>query len=153
MTSTIVHTSTVQNTFVTPFSYGMSGFDISLTLTYSTLQTTGLGVGSSTTPLQGSLRGASALYNVVPYGGGHIPPPSPSLGGSFQQPYGLNASSILFSGGIQRPQSYMTLVGSMSFSLFALLGIIPSLHLCFRQGETPFSINPTLCKALYLHKD
>jgi hypothetical protein len=54
--SIIVHASTIYNTFVAPFTYGMPGFDTSLILTYSTLQTTGLGVGSSTNLLQGSLR-------------------------------------------------------------------------------------------------
>jgi hypothetical protein len=58
------------------------------------------------------------MYNVVPYGGGYIPPPSPSLGGDFRQLYGPSVSSSLFSGGIQGPQSIMTLVWSMPFSLF-----------------------------------
>jgi hypothetical protein len=82
MTMTIV--PSIQNVSGAPFSYGMLGFDSSLTLTYSTLQTIGLGEGSSSAPLQGSFVGTTAPFNAIPYGGGHIPPPSPSLGGAFQ---------------------------------------------------------------------
>jgi hypothetical protein len=117
-TSTNVHTLTIQNTYVTPFSNGMSGFDISLTLTYSILKTIGMGTGISTTHLQGYLEGTSTPYNFVPYAGGHIPPPSPSLGGAFQQAYRPNANSIMFSEGIQRPQPYTNRLRSMLFSLF-----------------------------------
>jgi hypothetical protein len=67
-----------------PFSYGMPGFDTNSVLSYSTLQTLGLGAGSSNAPLQGSMGGTSAPYNAFPYGGGHIPPSSPSLGGAHQ---------------------------------------------------------------------
>jgi hypothetical protein len=66
------------------FSYGMPNFDMNSVLTYSTLQTLGPGVGSSNAPLQGSKGGTSAPYNVFPYGRGHIPPSSPSLGGASQ---------------------------------------------------------------------
>jgi hypothetical protein len=34
-----------------PFSYEMSGFNMNFVLSYSTLQTLGLGAGSSSTPL------------------------------------------------------------------------------------------------------
>jgi hypothetical protein len=142
MTSTTVHTSTVQNTSGAPFTYGMSGFDTSSTLTYSTLQTIGLGAGSSNAPLQGSLGGTSAPYNAVPYGGGHIPPPSPSLGGDFQQPSGPSASSSLFSGGSQGPQSFMTLVGSMPFSLFGAFGNNTFSSSTFSSGGNPFLNQP-----------
>jgi hypothetical protein len=103
MTSTTVHTSIVQNMFGTPFPYGMLGFDSSTNLTYSTLQTIGLGEGISNAPFQGFLRVTSSSYNVVPYGSGHIPPLSPSLEGDFQQPFGPSASSSLFRGWIQGP--------------------------------------------------
>jgi hypothetical protein len=63
-----------------PFSYGMPNFDTNFILTYSTLQTIGLGAGSSNAPLQGSMGGTLAPYNAIPYDGGHIPPSSPSLG-------------------------------------------------------------------------
>jgi hypothetical protein len=63
-----------------PFSYEMSGFDMDYVLTYSTLQTMGLGEGSSNTHLQGSMGGTSSPYNDFPYNGCHIPPLAPSLG-------------------------------------------------------------------------
>jgi hypothetical protein len=64
------------------FSYGMPGFDTNFVLSYSTLQTMGLGAGSSNAPLQGSMGGTSSPYNAFPYGGVHIPLSSPSLGGA-----------------------------------------------------------------------
>jgi hypothetical protein len=67
-----------------PFSYGMPKFDTNLVLSYSTLQIMGLGAGRSNAPLQGSMGGASSPYNSFPYGGGHIPLSSPSLGGASQ---------------------------------------------------------------------
>jgi hypothetical protein len=79
-----------------PFSYGMPNFDTNSALTYSTLQTTGLEEGSSNNPLQGSMGGTSAFYNAIPYGGAHIPPPSPSLGCAFQPPVGPNTNYNLF---------------------------------------------------------
>jgi hypothetical protein len=72
-----------QNATSAPFSYGMLDFDTNLVLTYSTLQIMGLGVGNSNTPLQGSTMRTNAPFNFISYGGGHIPPPSPSLGGDF----------------------------------------------------------------------
>jgi hypothetical protein len=118
------------------------GFDTSSTLTYSTLQTIGLGEGSSNAPLQGSFTGTSAPFNAIPYGGGHIPPPSPSLGGAFQQPSGLNTSSILFSGGSHGSQSYMTLVGSMPFSLFGSFRNNAFSSSAFSSGGNPFFNQP-----------
>jgi hypothetical protein len=83
----------------------MAGFDSSSTLNYSTLHTIGLEEGSSNAPLKGSFIGTTVPFNAIPYDGGHIPPPSPSLGGSFLQPSRLNTNSILFSGGSHGPQS------------------------------------------------
>jgi hypothetical protein len=91
-------------------------------LTYSTLQTMGLGAGSSNAPLQGSIGGTSTSYNVIPYGGGHIPPLSPSLSGAFQPPIGVSANYNLFGAGSLGPSSYTMSVGSMSFSLFSAFG-------------------------------
>jgi hypothetical protein len=59
----------------------------------------GLGAGSSNDPMQGSTEGTSVPFNVIPYGGDHIPPLSPSLGGDFQQPIRLNANYNLFGAG------------------------------------------------------
>jgi hypothetical protein len=71
-----------------PFSYGMPGSGTSLVLSYSTSQTSSLGVGSSNTPLQVYMGGTPAPFNTFPYGGGHIPPSSPFLGGTHQQSVG-----------------------------------------------------------------
>jgi hypothetical protein len=67
-----------------PFSYGMPSSGTSPALTSSTLQTLGLGAGSSSAALQGHLGGTPVPFNAFPYAGGHIPPSSPSLGGSHQ---------------------------------------------------------------------
>jgi hypothetical protein len=83
------------------FSYGMPRFDTNSILSYSTLQNLGPGVGSLNDPLQGSMGGTSAPYNDFPYGGGHIPPLSPSLGGAHQHSVGPNVKYSLFGAGIQ----------------------------------------------------
>jgi hypothetical protein len=67
-----------------PFSYGMPSSGTSLALTSSTLQTLGLGAGSSNAPLQGQLGGIPVPFNAFPYARGHIPPSSPSLSGLHQ---------------------------------------------------------------------
>jgi hypothetical protein len=68
-----------------PFSYSMPGSGTSPVLIYSTLQTLGLGAGSSSAPLQGHLGGTRVPFNAFSYPGGHIPPSSPLLGGPHQQ--------------------------------------------------------------------
>jgi hypothetical protein len=105
-----------------PFSYGMPGFGTSTVLSYSTLQTLGLGAGSSNAPLQGSMGGTSAPYNAFPYGGGHIPPSSPSLGGAHQHSVGPNVNYSSFGAGSQGLPSYSMPVGSTPFSLFDAFG-------------------------------
>jgi hypothetical protein len=70
------------------FSYGMPSSSTSLALTHSTLQTLGLGAGSSNTPLQGQLGGIPVPFNSFPYTGGHISPSSPSLSGLHQHSTG-----------------------------------------------------------------
>jgi hypothetical protein len=82
----------------------------------------GLGAGSSNAPLQGTVWGNSASNNSIPYGGVHVPPPSPSLGGVFQPPIRLNMNYNLFGEGSIGPSSYTTPVGFMSFSLFGVFG-------------------------------
>jgi hypothetical protein len=82
MTMTTV--PTIHNVYGDPFTYGMSGFDTSSTLTYSTLQTIGMGAGSLNAHLQGSFTDTTSPFNVIPYSGGHIPPISPSFGGALQ---------------------------------------------------------------------
>jgi hypothetical protein len=84
-----------------PFSYGMPSSGTSPALTTSTLQTLGLGVGSSNAPLQGQLGGIPVPFNAFPYAGGHIPPSSPSLGGPHQQSVGQPAHTSPFGAGSQ----------------------------------------------------
>jgi hypothetical protein len=105
-----------------PFLYRMPGFDTNSVLTYSTLQTMGLGAGISNSPLKGSMGGTLSPYNSFPYGGGHITPSFPSLGGASQQLVWLNMNYNLFGVGSQGPSSNTTLVGSMPFSLFNTFG-------------------------------
>jgi hypothetical protein len=94
----------------------------SLILSYSTLQTLGLGVGSSNAPLQGPIGGTSTPFNAFPYGGGHIPPSSPLLGGAHQQSTGPNANHNSFGAGSQGIPSHNMLIGSTSFYLFSAFG-------------------------------
>jgi hypothetical protein len=103
--------------------------------------------------MQGYTRGTLVPFNAIPYGGGHIPPSSPSLGGAFQQPIGMNVNYRLFGEGILGPSSYTTLVGSMSFSLFNMFGN-NMLFISFpsQLGETLVLGNKTLCRVLFLHK-
>jgi hypothetical protein len=93
-----------------PFSYGMPSSGTSLVLTHSTLQTLGLGVGSSNAPLQGQLGGILVLFNAFPHTGGHIPPLSPSLGGPHQQTVGQPAHTSSLGAGSQGPPAQTQLV-------------------------------------------
>jgi hypothetical protein len=97
------------------FSYGMPSSGTSLALTYSTLQTLGLGVGSSNAPLQGQLGGIPIPFNVFPYAGGHISPSSPSLSGLHQQSAGQPAHTSSFGVGSQGTPAQNLLVGSSPF--------------------------------------
>jgi hypothetical protein len=105
-----------------PFSYGMPRSGISLVLSYSTLQTLGLGVGRSSAPLQGHMGGTPSPFNTFPYRGGHIPPSSPSLGGLHQQSTGKPTHHSLFGAGSQGPPSHNMLVGLTPFSLIENFG-------------------------------
>jgi hypothetical protein len=99
-----------------PFSYGMPSWGTSHVLSYSTIQTLGLGVGSSSAPLQGNMGGTPIPFNAFPYGGGHIPPLSPSLGGSHQQSTGQTTHNSLFGAGSQGPPLHSMPVGLTPFS-------------------------------------
>jgi hypothetical protein len=105
-----------------PFSYGMPSSGTSPVLSYSTSHNLGLGVGSSNTPLQSHMGGTSAPFNDFPYGGVHIPPLSPSLGGTHQQSVGPPTDHSLFGAGSQGPPSHNMSVGSTPFSLFDAFG-------------------------------
>jgi hypothetical protein len=84
-----------------PFSYSIPSSGTSPILTSSTLQTLGLGAGSSNAPMQGKLRGIPVPFNAFPYARGHIPPSSPSLGGSHQQSVGKPTHTSPFGAGSQ----------------------------------------------------
>jgi hypothetical protein len=105
-----------------PFSYGMPSSGTSPVLSYSTSKTLGLGAGISNAPLQGHMGGTSTPFNAFPYGGGHIPPSSPSLGGTHQPSTRPPAHHSLFGAGSQGPPSHNMLVGSTPFSLFGAFG-------------------------------
>jgi hypothetical protein len=68
-------------------------------LSYSTSQTSGLEAGSSNAPLQGHMGGTTTSFNTFPYGGGHIRPLFPSLGGTHQQSVGPPAHHSLLGAG------------------------------------------------------
>jgi hypothetical protein len=112
----------MQSAMGPPFSYGMPEFSTNLVLSYSTLQTMGLGEGSSNAPLQGYMGGTSSPYNYFPYGGGHIPPSSPLLSGGSQKPVWPTINCNLSGVGIQGPSYNSTQVGSLPFSLFNTFG-------------------------------
>jgi hypothetical protein len=120
-----------------PFSYGMPSSGTSPVLSYSTLQTSGLGAGSSSTPLQGHMGGTPSPFNDFPYGGGHIPPSSPSLSGSHQQSVGKPTHHSLFGVGSQGPPSHSILVGSKLFSLIGMFGNNAFSSTAFSTGGNP----------------
>jgi hypothetical protein len=120
-----------------PFSYGMPSSGTSPVLSYSTLQTLGLGAGSSSTPLQGHMGGIPAPFNAFPYGGGHIPPSSPSLSGSHQPSTGKPTHNSLFGAGIQGPPPHSMLVGSTPFSLNIMFGNNTFSSSTFLAGGNP----------------
>jgi hypothetical protein len=98
-----------------PFSYNMPSSGTSPALTHSTLQTLGLGAGSSNAPLQGQLGGIPTPFNAFPHVGGHIPPSSPSLGGPHQQTAGQPAHTSSLGVGSQGPPVQTLPVGSSPF--------------------------------------
>jgi hypothetical protein len=119
-----------------PFSYGMPSSGTSPVLSYSTLQTLGLGVVSSSAPLQGHMGGTPAPFNAFPYGGGHIPP-SPSLNGSHQQSVGQPTHHSLFGAGSQGPPSHNMPVGSTPFSWAETFGKNSFSSVTFSTGSNP----------------
>jgi hypothetical protein len=61
-------------------------------------------------------------YNAFPYGGGHIPPSSPFLGGAHQHSTEPTINYSSFGAGSQGLPSYTMSVGSTPFSLFNVFG-------------------------------
>jgi hypothetical protein len=120
-----------------PFSYDMPSLGTCPALTHSTLQTLGLGVGSSNAPLQGQLGGIYVPFNTFPYAGGHISPSSPSLGGLHQQSVGKPAHTSSFGVGIQGTPTQTLSVGSSPFVWNETFGNNTSASTAFPSGGTP----------------
>jgi hypothetical protein len=120
-----------------PFSYGMHSLGTSPVLSYSTLQTSGLGAGRSSAPLQGHMGGTPTPFNSFPYGGGHIPPLSPSLGGLHQQSARQPTHHSLFGEGSQGTHSYSMPVGLTPFYLIGTFGNDAFSSAAFPTGGNP----------------
>jgi hypothetical protein len=120
-----------------PFSYGMPSSGTSPALTHSTLQTLGLGAGSSNAPLQGQLGGIPVPFNAFPYAGGHISPSSPSLGGLHQQSVGQTAHTSSFGAGSQGTPAQTLPVGSSPFVWNGTFGNNTFASTAFPSGGTP----------------
>jgi hypothetical protein len=97
----------------------------------------GLGAGSSSAPLQRHMGSTLSPFNAFPYGGGHVPPSSPSLGGSHQQSIEQPTHNILFGAGSQGPPSHSMLVGSTPFSLNETFGNNTFSSVTFLTGGNP----------------
>jgi hypothetical protein len=134
----------------TPFSYGMPSSGTSPALTSSTFQTLGLGAGSSNAPLQGQLGGIPVPFNAFPYAGGHIPPSSPSLGGSHQQSVGQPAHTSPFGAGSQGTPAQTQPVGSSPFVWNGTFGNNTFASAAFPSGGTPVFGQFTPHRVLFL---
>jgi hypothetical protein len=118
-------------------SYDMPSSGTSPALTHSTLQTLGLGAGSSNAPLQGQLGGIPVPFNAFPYAGGHISPSSPSLGGLHQQSAGQPAHTSSFGAGSQGTPVQTLSVGSSPFVWNETFGNNTFASTTFLSGGTP----------------
>jgi hypothetical protein len=106
-------------------------------LTHSTLQTLGLGAGSSNAPLQGQLGGTSIPFNTFPYTRGHISPSSPSLGGLHQQSTGQPAQTSLFGARSQGTLAHTMPIVSSLFSWNGMFGNNTFTSTAFPSRGTP----------------
>jgi hypothetical protein len=120
-----------------PFSYGMPSSGTSPALTYSTLQTLGLGAGSSNAPLQGQIGGIPVPFNAFPYAGGHISPSSPSLGALHQQSAGQPSHTSSFGVGSQGTPAQTLSVGLSPFVWNGTFGNNTFASTSFPSGGTP----------------
>jgi hypothetical protein len=120
-----------------PFSYGMPSLGTSPALTSSTLQTLGLGAGSSNAPLQGQIGGIPVPFNAFPYTGGHITPSSPSLIGLHQQSVGKPAHTSPFGVRSQGTPAQTLPVGSSPFVWNGTVGNNTFESTTFPSGGTP----------------
>jgi hypothetical protein len=131
----VITTPFPQNTIGSPFSYGMPSFSMSTVLSSSTLQTLGLSAGSSNASLKGSIGGTYAPFIIFPYGGGHIPPSSPSLTGVPQHSARPNIN--LFGAGSQALPPYNMSNGLTPFSFFGTFGNNAFSSAVFSTGGNP----------------
>jgi hypothetical protein len=120
-----------------PFSYGMPSSGTSPVLTTSSLQTLGLGAGSSNAPLPGQLGSIPVPFNVFPHAGGHIPPSSPSLGGPHQQTAGQPAHTSSLGAASQGQPAQTLPVGPSPFSWNGAGGNNTLAPSAFPSGGTP----------------
>jgi hypothetical protein len=127
-----------------PFSYGMLSSGTSPALTYSTLQTLGLGTRSSNSPLQGQLGGIHVPFNSFPYVEGHISPSSPSLGDLHQQSAGQPAHTSSCGAGSQGTPAQTQPVGSSLFVWDGTFGNNTFASSAFPSGGTPIFGQSTL---------
>jgi hypothetical protein len=142
--SLVVATTHFTSSAIGPsFSYGMPSLGTSLVLSYPTLQTLGLGAGSSSAPLQGHSGGNPITFNAFPYVGGHIPHSSPSLGGLHQQSVGQPTHNSLFGVGSQGPPSHSMPVGSTFFSWNETFGNNTFSLATFPTGGNPIFVQST----------
>jgi hypothetical protein len=135
-----------------PFSYGMPSSGTSPALTYSTLQTLGLGAGSSNAPLQGQIGGIPFPFNAFPYAGGHISPLSPSLGGLHQQSVGQPAHTSSFGAGSQGTPAHTMPVGSSPFVWNETFGNNTFASTAFPSGALPFLDSLLQRRVLFLRR-
>jgi hypothetical protein len=106
-------------------------------LTHSTLQTLGLGAGSSNAPLQGQLGGIPFPFNAFPYAGVHISPSSPSLGGLHQQSVGQPAHTSSFGARSQGTPAQNMSIGSSPFVWNRTFGNNTFASTALPSGGTP----------------
>jgi hypothetical protein len=120
-----------------PFSYGMPSSGTSPVLTTSSLQTLGLGAGSSNAPLPGQLGSIPVPFNVFPHAGGHIPPSFPSLGGPHQQTAGQPSHTSSLGAASQGQPAQTLPVGPSPFSWNGAGGTNTLAPSAFPSGGTP----------------
>jgi hypothetical protein len=120
-----------------PFSYGMPSSGTSPALTHSTLQTLGLGAGSSNAPLQGQLGVIPIPFNAFPYARGHISPLSPSLSGLHQQSARQPAHTSSFGDKSQGTPAQTLSVGLSPFVWNETFGNNTFSSTSFPSGGTP----------------
>jgi hypothetical protein len=146
--------SFTQNVTGAPFSYGMPDFDSNSVLTYSTLQTMGLGAGSSNAPLQGSVAWAllplSMLFLMV--GVIYLLCPLRSVA-CFSSQSGLMLIIVCLVEAVWDLHPTRCRWDLCHSLCLVHLETTLFLRLLSRLGETPTLVNKTLCKVPFLHRE